>query len=351
MPFVGRLATLIFLIVSVSGGSSQAADAKRRGDPSARLAAAGSASEYWAVVTSFESGHFLFARFLITNEGPGSKTGVGMGSLLFPDGRVANFQYGRREGSWTLAPDGLWIDVASSTLDLRGPVRHLQVDSTKSGLQIQLDFAPLGDSLWAPEAGPSGHSVDLVQIPAPVVGTIWTRGMAEPLAVRGTIAVTHTWMDDNEASLMQRQVEFFARDGDMALYLSDLTTPGGERHHWLAVARAGTVVVLGQEFEIALGAPMKAGEDPGYPLPQNLQIRGPGLTATVRAMRQLLRTNPMELIPQLFRFFLSLLSQPRQVWASASFDLQYTPQGVANPLSMSGTGVMALNYLNPLPAE
>lgn len=117
------------------------------------------------------------------------------------------------------------------------------------------------------------------------------------------------------------------------------------------MARAGKVVCLEQEFQVALGAPMMAGEDRGYPLPQDLQIRGAGLTATVRARRQLLRTNPMELIPQPFRFFLSLLSEPRQVWASASFDLQCTPQGEARSLSMSGTGVMALNYLNPTRGE
>ena len=78
-----------------------------RGHPASRLADTGTASEYWDLVALFDSNHKLFARFMITNEGPGENTGIAYGHFVEPDGTTWFFSNGRREGRWHLGPRGL----------------------------------------------------------------------------------------------------------------------------------------------------------------------------------------------------------------------------------------------------
>jgi len=48
-------------------------------DPAARLPKGGSAVEYWDLTMELDSGHHLFVRFAITNEGPGDQVGFATG--------------------------------------------------------------------------------------------------------------------------------------------------------------------------------------------------------------------------------------------------------------------------------
>ncbi|MDH5308130.1 MAG: hypothetical protein OEW02_13190, partial [Myxococcales bacterium] len=75
-------------------------------DPSARLPGGSAASEYWDLVAHFSAGHRVYARFQITNEGPGERNGLAFGHVIFPDGSVTPFQNGRRRDRWTLGPQG-----------------------------------------------------------------------------------------------------------------------------------------------------------------------------------------------------------------------------------------------------
>src|SRR5262245_43558703 len=86
--------------------------------PAARLSPAAQATEYWGLTARLDGGYRLFARLGITNEGPGEQSAGALWYLVHPDGHVSEFRNGRSRGWWTLSPDRLYIDIASSTLDL-----------------------------------------------------------------------------------------------------------------------------------------------------------------------------------------------------------------------------------------
>ena len=60
-------------------------------DPAARLPKGGSAVEYWDLTMELDSGHHLFVRFAITNEGPGDQVG-----FVVEDGEVRLVRRERR---------------------------------------------------------------------------------------------------------------------------------------------------------------------------------------------------------------------------------------------------------------
>ena len=96
-------------------------------DPGARLPEGDAAREYWDLVAQLDSGHRFYARFLITNRGPGDRSAVAMGDLVDPDGRAIPFQNGRREGRWTLGEDARSLRIGSSRLDLSGPAARVEI--------------------------------------------------------------------------------------------------------------------------------------------------------------------------------------------------------------------------------
>jgi hypothetical protein len=320
-----------------------------RGDPAARLARGGAASEYWDVTAAFDASYFLFVRFLITNVGPGERTGVGLGRLVGPRGEVTEFQYGREASRWAISPDGLTIRVASSLLDLHGPRRRLTIDSGKRAIKIGVDFPADGPAVWTEEPKVYGHRLDVVQMPVAATASIWVGGMSEVANLAGTIAVTHAWMDRNEADLLERRIEFMARQGDLSLYVADLTRPDGGRWQWMALARAGEVVARREGFGLTIGDAAAPSRDGGYPLPRGLEFHGGGLEGEVVVEREVLRTNPLNVVPQPFRFLLSFKTDPRQVWADARFALRLAPQAnEGEDLAIDGKGILAVHYSNPM---
>jgi len=337
------LAPVVVSAASVVGDSFTA-----NGNPTARLSGADEASEYWDVTARLDSGYWLFARFMITNEGLGAQTGVGMGYLVLPDGRNMQFSYARRKGDWKLSADRLRLQIASSMLDLHAPVRQFEIDSNTRGIKVHLRFTVRGSAPGTADAADAQYGTDVLQVAVPVEGTLWVRGMREPIPVHGTTALTHTWMEENEARLTQRRIEFFAQMRDLGLYVSDLTTPEGTNRRWLVLERGGTVVHATRDFELSISgtAPIKA--DSRYAVPGLLRISDHTLVAEVRPERLLLRTNPLEGVPQPFRWLLEIKSQPQRLWVESSVQLTLTDQADATPNAAQGHGILAINFLNPM---
>src|SRR5262249_23147475 len=97
-------------------------------------------------------------------------------------------------------------------------------------------------------AAASRHSTDR-EVPqrshgdcGPDRGSIWVRGMHAPVAVRGTTSLTHGWTDDSVPDVVQQHIGFVGAAADVAVYLSDVTTPSGDDDRWLVLERGGTVV-------------------------------------------------------------------------------------------------------------
>jgi hypothetical protein len=318
-----------------------------RGDRLSHLSSSDSASEYWDIVAHFDSNHHLFARFLITNEGPGDRTAIATWQLIDPDGKRTEFRNGRRKQHWTLSPDGNSIQIGSSVFDQSGALHRLEYDSTKRGIRVAFQYSPIGPVGWAGSAT-DPYPIDLLELETPVSGTIWLEGMSEPLSVSGTISISHTWMEKSEADLALRRIDFASTGAGPSIYLSDRTAPSGERERWLAVARDGKMLYQTSDFQLSLARP-PSGDSSDYPTPSELRISGSGIEGVVQVGPTLAEIDPLEQIPQPFRFLLSFNLRPHRVWARASFEVtllagQDTPETV-----LKGSGITTVTFTNPLP--
>jgi hypothetical protein len=318
-----------------------------RGHPASRLADTDSASEYWDLVALFDSNHKLFARFMITNEGPGENTGVAYGHFVEPDGTTWFFSNGRREGRWRLGPGGLHLEVGSSVLDLTGRPYALRVHKKKKGVDIDLHFIPDGPAVWNAEENDEAPSVDLLAASAPIEGSVWFRGMQAPVELSGRVGLTHTWMDRSESDVALRRIDFFSLRGERVLYLRDFEAPDGSRSRWLTIARAGETLYQSNDFELSTSGRSSAQNGPEYPLPAALRFRGREVEGEIRLGVGLVHHDPMEDIPQPFRYLLSFGMRPHRVWTDSSFEV--TLKSGSDPVKIRGLGIVTVTFLNPIP--
>ena len=319
-----------------------------RGDRLSRISKSDTASEYWDIVARFEPNYSLFARFMITNEGPGERTAIASWYLTDPEGELIAFRNGRRKQSWTLSPAGDRIRIGSSIFDQSGSVHRLEYDSSKRKIRVYLRFTPSRPIAWTNVPVSGNYAIDLLDLGTPVTGTIQVKEMTEPVSVSGTIAVTHTWMEKSEADIALRRIEFASAGERSSIYLSDLTTPSGERHRWLVIERDGEVLYRSTDFQLDLGEGQEPPESE-YPTPGVLRIHGPGLEGTIETGSTLVEANPMDAIPQPFRFLLSFKMRPHRVWKPASFEVTLKTDQSAPPIVLHGFGVATITFLNPLP--
>lgn len=328
------------LVMIMVATSAAFAEDYPHGSSQARLSEIASATEYWDFNTRLESGDFVFARFFITNEGPGIHTAAGIGTLVRPDGRIVPFRYGRLKGAWTLSPDRRMIDIASLTLDLRKQPRHFEMDSDKRGIKIHLDFTTSGTPVWSSNENPA-HHLDVLDIAAPVKGTVWVQGMSEPITTAGVGTLTHAWMDQNEAELVLRQVEVVITQPDFALYATDFMPASGKGWSWLT-ARG---VTAGPQHSDSLAARYsgEVGDHPRYPLPKQITFSGGGMSVEATAERELLRVDPIEVVPQPFHFLLSLKTRPERIIADAQCRVHRDQHDLTAPC------LIVVTYLNPAP--
>ena len=320
-----------------------------RGDRLSHLGDSDTASEYWDIVAHFDSDHHLFARFLITNEGPGDRTAIATWQLIDPNGKRTEFRNGRRKKRWTLSPKGDRIEIGSSIFDQSAAEHRLEYDSTKRGIRVAFQYAPNGPVGW-PGAANDPYPFDLLELGTPLTWTFWLKGMGEPVSVSGTISITHTWMKKSEADLTLRRIEFSSTGSGPSVYLSDRTTPSGERERWLVVARDGKLLYQTSDFELDL-ADSSTDKSRDYPTPEELRISSSGLEGVIQTGPRMVDINPLEAIPQPFRFLLSFRLRPHRVWARASFEVrllvgQHTPETVRK-----GSGVTTVTFTNPLPPK
>jgi hypothetical protein len=344
--------TLGAALLCVLGATTLAAAAREpltRGHPASRILASEAETEYWDFTVRLDSGHRVFSRFAITNEGPGEETAYAIGHVLTPEGAAFPFQNGRRKGHWSISPDGLRLEIGGSKLAQGDPERRLDVARRKLGVVLDLRFRPPAPGR-PQDLGLRSYWVDLLHAAAPTEGTLWLSGMAEPLPVRGWIAATHTWMSAPEVDLALRRIEFFSLEPGSSVYLSAVLTPEGIDAQRLLVERAGGVVYESDRLELSpVGGPGAATRT-GYPVPAGLRLRGPeGLEGEIELTQLLLEHDPMGVIPQPFRLFFSLRAKPHRVWLGSRFGVRLRPGSDDPILELSGSGVTTVTFTNPLP--
>ena len=333
-----------------------------RGNPAARLLPDEHASEHWNLTARFESGHMLVAEFIITNIGIGERNAAATGYIITPDGKQRRFRNGRLNGDWRLSPDRLQIEVGKSRLDLRGPPYQLRVDKRSAQLDIQI--RPNGPPSWSDAFSASGYEIDLLDASATAEGSLWIKGMPEQIAVRGTVALTHSWVTEAVADQIVRRVEFFSLQPDCALYAVNLTSPEGEQTQWVAAKEEGRTTDWTEHVSFAQPSFTMTGKasgqgHKGYPVPGSLMLKTPQLAGQIRIATVFLHDDPLDELPSLFRIFISwiLNMRPHRAWALSPFEMvcptaepsSAPGHNLLHTVATRGTGVTAVTFLNPLP--
>lgn len=318
----------------------------------ARLLTGAFASEYWELTARFDSGHLLFAQFLITNIGLGDRNAAASGYVIGPQGERYRFRNGRREGKWTLSLDRLHLTVGASQLDLRRLPHRLQVEKREFRLDVR--FRPQRPAVWAEEFASAGYTLVLLDAAAPIEGTLWVQGMQQPLPLSGVAAFTHSWMEELGTTRLLRRVEFFSLHSGCPVYAVDITAPDGTRTQWTVVQSAATTTSANHAplFPPPDGATQV--RDPRYPVPHALLLRAEGMAGQVALQSLLLRDDPLQSVPRFFRAVVSLLLElrPLRVWAASPFTLSLwsaSHGAEQDSVALQGMGVTAITFLNPLP--
>ena len=285
-------------------------------DPKARLPVGDHASEYWTLFIELDSGHRITQRFLITNAGPGDQSAVAVGHLMERGRAPYRYVNGRQRGAWTLSPDRLYLDVAASHLDLHRPRASLKITKDEIEIRLKFDFGADALSGRVPSAQlPSRYFVEVLAAGAVTQGTIKAPWMMAPLAVKGHTWLVHTWTPDDEAALLDRRIEAYGRSGGLVFYglqIRDgsrfagawqlLSRPQSRPDQFAAHWKDGLALLSG-----------KAGI--GYPVPDRFLLTGKQGSGEIRLSHEWLRFDPLDVIPQPFRWFIRRSSQPQEVWA------------------------------------
>ncbi len=328
-----------------------------RGNPAAHLFPGDQASEHWDLTARFDSGHVLVAEFIITNIGIGDRNAAAFGYVIAQDGKKRRFRNGRREGNWQISPDRLLIEVGKSRLDLHGPPYQLRVD--KKRLKLNIQIRPNGPAAWSDAFSDSGFAIDLLAASATAQGSLWMKGMPAPIDIRGTLALTHSWTEEASTDLIVRRVEFFSLQPECPLYAVDLTAPNGKRVQWMVTKGPDNTSDWTQQVTFGMDGEAAGPQDDGYPVPGTLRLKAPELEGQVQLERVLVQDDPLDDLPKIFRWVISLVLnlRPHRAWALSPFELSCpnshsSHTGQANTLQHAqGTGVTAVTFLNPLPSS
>jgi len=295
-------------------------------DPAARLLEESQATETWDLYVELESGHRIVQKFLLTNAGPGSHTAVAVGHLVEPGRTPYRYENGRRRARWTLSEDRLFFDIAASHIDLHRPRGELRI--SKQDVQIQLFF----DFASSPSAGriprnqlPEGLSVDVLAVAAPTRGKVRGPWMDADVETTGHTWLVHSWSSRDEAKLIERRVEIFGRGPEGGLYGLHLRKERELDRGWQVTAtRRGGMIEskINVPAHWADEAPTSRPDSSSkYPLPSGFRVTPPTPSGQITLKDGWLRFDPLDVIPQPFRWFIRMRTRPQQVWADASIDV------------------------------
>lgn len=315
-------------------------------DPSSRLPAGGSASEYWDLVARLGQGVLVTVRFSITNEGPGERSAAAFGHVLRPGSVPIVFQNGRRQGAWELSPDGRRIEIGSSLLDLQGQARHFEVDNDKRGVKVFLDWRADASAQVLPETAlPAGYAINLLQLATPVRASIQVAGMTAPQLLEGTVSLTHTWMASAENERVLRRIDVMSTDPGSGMYLVDITGPAGS-FSWLSAEGPGAPAQVDSRWRSSFES---ASLVSSYRIPSELELDTSKVQGRVKFGPALLDVDPLALLPTFLRVVYSLRGRPHRSWAEAAFQLTWVPGPEHSPVRIAGDAIASLSFLDVLP--
>ncbi len=304
------------------------------------------AVEYWDLVGDFDSGHRLYARFLITNVGPGDRTALAFGHWVAPNGTVTPFKNGKREGNWTLGPDRQRLKIGSSVLSLAAGTRHFEVDHDKRGIKMFVDIEADGTALAAPAARP-GAVLEVLNLGSAARGSYWLEGMGAPVPLSGRALLSHTVATGDEGASTGRRIDFAVLRGGHRFFLSHAEPRGGGKPYVFAAhAESGRAIVAlpGTRVETT----PKAGGDAEYPVPGRLLLLGE-VSGAIALGEIGLRVDPLDALPRLLKMVYPFRRSPRHAWANGVADLSLKSEGGPAAARIEGAGIATIVHLDSSP--
>lgn len=314
-------------------------------DPAARLPEGDAAREYWDVVALLDSGHRFYARFLITNEGPGERSAVAMGDLVEPDGNAVPFQNGRRAGRWTLGAAGRSLRIGSSQLDLSGVAPRVEIDNDKRAFKVRLDFEPDESSARIFDA--NGYHMDLLNLASVISGSVQHAGMQQPLAVTGRATLSHSWTSRPEEKVLAARFDIASLSRGPAAFLTFWLSPAAPTRAWLGVREPDGSTRGYAADRTQLEFPR--GERSDYPLPTRLDFAGDGVRAVGSLRGTSLARNPLDPLPMAIRMLYSFGAKPRRLWADTTLWVEVESGEGAESLPWEAPGIATLNFQSAVP--
>ena len=305
--------------------------------------------EHWDLTAVFESGHRLFVRFALREEPVMGRSAYAIGRVVFPDGETVPFQNGRREGRWQATHDGRRLEVGSSVLDLRQRSLAFEVDKSRQGVKIRVDFEPgRSPARWG--GAPPGLGFEAIAVGAPARGRLWVRermGDASPEPLRGVVTLSHGWTEAEGSHAQEQRLDVHGLAPGEAPFLLVRAQPvSGAARAWLVAPRAPGVWRTLNELELRVEGRSSAGRD-DYPLPGRLVFDGANAHGSVALGGLVAADEPRDRVPVLLRWLLAGEHRPWHAWVEVRFEVEW--RDGASALRQDSSGIAAAYFTREVP--
>lgn len=385
---------------AVDAAGADASPARPLVSPAAVVLRDDDASQYWDLTSELESGHRIFARFQITNQGPGDNNATAIGHVIAPNGKKTKFRNGRLESGWTLSEDRLDLDVGKSHLDMHSPRYRLKVN--KDDVRIRLKFAPNVLTRIPKKVTGKRYSVDLLALGAATTGSLRLEEGGEEIELRGATTLSHTIARRDEVDLALRRIELIHQTGPRPLYAVQFHDDDGDETSWAAWLGTGCDPAFDpRPFPDATASPAAAGTKPGAnridrcirrlessaavrlvpriaslgrskrddedaywnppryrleSIPPDPRLSPPGaapepaqaLQGEMTTVDKLLKYEALDDLPGPIRFVARLSTRPLRIWSLTRFEVTLPPSLDPEATSIQGQGVAVVSFLNPV---
>jgi hypothetical protein len=307
----------LFLTIVVGGPIHASADAPPTLDPTPRLLEGSSAWDHYDITAVFDSGHKIFARYMITNMGPGTMNAFAIGHVILPNGEKIEWENGRTKSGWTLSDDRMLIDIGRSHLHLEGPKFHHFVN--KLHIEIDFRFPAQGQTDAAPLDAVADYQTQTLALGSPVKGTIrLPESENAPTEITGRVFMIHRWGREDQEDSLRRSIELFYFGDDHQGRVVDITAENGKRETWIeSLDENPSFATVRQLHPFELDGVQDPALGKKYWVPKSIRV-SEHQYLIISLDKTLLSDNPLKILPQPFRFIASRSSKPRRLWASVN---------------------------------
>jgi hypothetical protein len=344
-----RLRTLALGLLALGLGAASPA---ARAEPPAGdwLLPGDCAGVYWDLTAAFAGGDRLYARVLVTREGPGELGAASLGHWIDADGTVTRFQNGRGADGFEHSHDGARLRIGSTRMDLSGAAPRFEVDNDKRGVKLRVELESPGKGLATPIPVFAGAlETTLLHLGSAATASFWRRGMDAPRALRGWATLARTRHAQCERDLLALRVEVHQLRADGVSLLIHQRPVSGEPQSWLAWRDGQGALVALRPQEVTLEPWVSV--TGGGRVPRGLRLKGPGLRGSVAVGRAQLSIDPLDALPRVVRMLYWFGAHPRRIWADATselscdLDLAGVSAGAAAAPPPRGAAIASFTYL------